>query len=620
MRVPFSLLFLIHILCFGAQAKTRAELQALAWPVIEKGLRSGDVVVRAIATEALYKVMNQNLEPYIQDALKDPDLGVQIAIIKALARMNRSEALDYVDRFLRSFDPRLDEGKLKDLIHAFPQDKALKVLSQVLLDEKTETRRSLLSVLFSFGAKPSAQVLARGLTKGDGFFVEALSMIPTETRGEVLFLLASDQDPSVQAKVLGFSRDSRVSLPQRFLRGLLKSKSPEIRTLAAENLAMQGDASAMRFLVGLLEGSDQDKARFLRAFISAPSAEYHNKLEVFLSDETPEELMILAYQAVASSTDDELKKRIEQDIMSTTVKRRIAAVKAYPKLKGQRGLSDLHDLVQRDGNPLIRQLAAEAIGEIGKGESVPVLDKALRDTVREVRLKAVEALSRIRDKAVISVARYLIYDRDPDVRKKAIIAMCRVNHADALPVLRGLLTDQDPEIRYEVIRTFVSLDKDALKPVFEEAISGLDAEKFLSLAKEFGKEFLPFLVIASKSPRAFVRSASIKGASFLGDAQADFLMEVIKEGKFPDTRKEALSVLSRLSCQKTLEVASSLFSDPDFEVRLAVAEALHVCGNDEIIPILEDMLSDREEVVRVSAATFLLDFPKATQKPKKPKK
>jgi HEAT repeat protein len=608
------------LISFCAIGKTREELQTSAWPVIEKGLRSGDVLVRAIATQALYKVVNQNLEPYIQDALKDPDPGVQIAVTKALARMNRSEALDYLDKLLRSLDPRVEEGMLKELLQAFPQEKALHALSQVLLDEGVETRKPLLSALFSFGAKPAATIVAQGLKKGDKFFDDALSQIPPEIKGEVLVLLASDKDPSVQVSALTFARDNKVSLPQAFLKGLLKSKDTVIKTLSAENLAMQGDATALPFLLGLLDGSDDDKVRFLKAFIAAPNAEITKKLEVFLSDETPEELLVLAYQAIASSTDDDMKRRIEGDIMSTTIKKRVAGVVAYPKLKGTRGLGMLHDLVQRDGNPTIRKLSAQAIGELAQGESVPILERALRDPERDVRIKAVEALSKIRDRAVINVARYLVFDRDPEIRKKAIIAMCRVNHADALPVVRGLLHDQDPEIRYEVIRAFLSLDKDALKVLFEDAVSGLDAQRFLALAKEFGKDFLPFLEIASNCARPLIRSASIKGAPFVGDAQEDFLVRVAKEGKYADTRKEALLALSRVSCEKALQLASSLFSDPHFEVRLAVADALHVCGNDEIVTILEDMLSDPEEVVRVSAATFLLDFPKTTQKPKKPKK
>jgi len=616
-----SVLFMLT-LCLSAHGKTREESQRTAWPVLEKGLRSGDVLVRAIATQALYKVVNQDLEPYIQDALKDPDPGVQIAVTKALARMNRGEADLFLDKLLRSLDPRVEEGMLKELLQAFPQEKALQTLSQVLLDEGVETRKPLLSALFSFGAKPTANIVAQGLKKGDKFFYDALSQIPKEIKIEVLVLLASDKDPTVVASALTFARDNKVSLPQAFLKGLLKSKDTVIKTLSAENLAMQGDATALPFLLGLVEGSQDDKARFLKAFIAAPNAnaEVTKKLEVFLSDETPEELLVLAYQAIASSTDDDMKRRIEGDIMSTTIKKRIAGVVAYPKLKGTRGLAMLHDLVQRDGNPTIRKLAAQAIGEIAQGESVPILERALRDPERDVRIKAVEALSKIRDKAVINVARYLVFDRDPEIRKKAIIAMCRVNHADALPVVRGLLHDQDPEIRYEVIRAFLSLDKDALKVLFEDAVSGLDAQRFLALAKEFGKDFLPFLEIASNCARPLIRSASIKGASFAQDAQEDFLVRVAKEGKYADTRKEALLALSRVSCEKALQLASSLFSDPHFEVRLAVADALHVCGNDEIVTILEDMLSDPEEVVRVSAATFLLDFPKATQKPKKPEK
>ncbi len=604
----------------SAVGQTREELALEAFPVLEKGCRSGDMMVRARAVEAMAKVPGRDVGPYIQDGLNDAQWVVRVAAVKALARLQRPEARTLAQEWLRKPDfPH--ESLAFDLVSAFPGEMGRSLLFGAALDASCPTREALVKAVLGQEAPVIAALFSAGLAKGDPFFLERLAEIPDDQRVAVAEILVQDREPAVQAAALKWARLARVALPATVLQPLLKARSSEVRLGAAEHLALAGDGSVLGHLGPLLDGNREEQVRYLWAAAAAKTLpeEVTGRLKRFLAPDTPEDLLIPVYLAFAGTSDPALRTRVEEDIQSTILARRAAATRALPRLLGNRALPRLYELL-RDGNPLIRRLAAQGIGDLGQAESVEVLERALRDTDRDVRLAVVEALGRIHDRSVAGVASFVVYDTDPAIRKAAIRAVCQVNHTDALPILRIYAEDPDPEVRYDVITAMIEVDPAIAKEYLDRSLAGLEPRHLLGLARRFGEPFLPLLKVAAASSRAWTRLTAVRAAALLPGSEVSFLQELAATSPHADVRKASVLALARRSCSDALGVAQALVQDKDFDVRLGAVDVLVRCGDQKAIQTLRGLFLDPEEIVRVAAAAGLLDFPKTSARKTPPPK
>lgn len=588
------------------------DLIGLTWPVIEKATRSGDVLARSKAIEVLPDVTGKDIQAYLNDAMRDPQWLVRKACIKVLAKQGSPEAYKLAEESLR--DPTLPlEEDAFDILSAFKEPDAFRLLFSALLDTNNASREKLLRAVLHESVQIQAKVFSEGIAKGDTFIMERLSDIRQENRKEFVETCLTSNEPKVLTTILKYALEKDVIVAQGLLRPLLKSKDEEVRYCAAENLAKQGDSSAVKVLFPLLDKDDQAKLRVLRAASWAPSDEFVPALKRFLAPETPIELRVQVYQAFAKTSDEEVKAKIEKDLDATVLPLRAAATRAIGRLQGNRALPKLYTLLH-DGNPMIRQLAAEAIGELGQAESVEILERALRDTERDVRLAVVRALSKIRDKSVVGVASFVIYDSDPEIRKTAILAICSANVDSALPVLRLNVEDPDPEIRFAVIKSMIYLDPQQALSMFDRALAGLKPEDIVELTEEYKETMLPFLKKAAESERAWARQGAIKAILKLPDKEVEFLKEICVTNQYSDVRKKAVERLEKISCKEGLDVATALVTDKDPEVRIVAYGVISRCGDQSHLELIKNGLLDTEEMVRVAAAGGLLNFAKKGQK------
>lgn len=606
-RAPWLSLLVVAFPAF-ASAGPKEDLQAEAWPHVEKGTRSGDMLARARAVAALPLFSGKDVAGYLKEALADPQWVVRKAAIKVLAGRGDPDARRMVQEALR--DPGLPvEDDAWDIVSTIPPADGRAMIIGALVDPACPTRDRLMQATLRQDIATQAAVLAAGLARGDQYFAARLGEVRWEHRPTIIATLLREKDPRVHAGVLRFIRDTDARVDPAVVRPALKSPDAEVRGLAAEILARTGDAAAAKMLLPLADGDREAQLRFLKAAAAAPSEDLIPRLKKFLAPDTPVDLLVHVYRAFAGSQDAEVRKRVEDDLKSTTMSRRAAATRAIGRLLGTRALPRLNELLV-DGSPLIRQLAAESIGELAQAESVEVLERALRDTERDVRLAVIKALSNIHDKAVVGVASFVMYDTDPAIRKAAILAVCNVNHESAMPVLRINVEDADPEIRFHVMRAMIYLDPAQAMTYFDRALAGLKADDLVGLAETFKEAFLPFLKKAAQADRAWARLGAIRAVAMLPAAEKDFLKEVAATSAYADARRASIERLRALSCTDALDVADAVLGDRDPEVRIAAIDAIRSCGDNATVDKVKAALLDLEENVRVAAAAALLSYPK----------
>jgi|GEM_PF-5219080 len=124
---------------------------------------------------------------------------------------------------------------------------------------------------------------------------------------------------------------------------------------------------------------------------------------------------------------------------------RVAAVRRLAEI-GEEALPAIASAL-KDGHPVVRNIAAIAIADIGpaRNSALPALKLSLKDSHPDVRKSAVDALRNIgsQSESLISSA---LADQSPQVRRAAAFSLGAIQAKNPTP-LASALTDIDPEVR-----------------------------------------------------------------------------------------------------------------------------------------------------------------------------
>ncbi len=116
-------------------------------------------------------------------------------------------------------------------------------------------------------------------------------------------------------------------------------------------------------------------------------------------------------------------------------------------------------LLSEDEDPLIRRIAAIALGKIGGARAEAALTAALEDEDAWVRGRAIQALARKRGhKAVETLAKALMEDPEPTIRRQAALSLGRIFSEEAYQVLDAARFDTDFSVRRAVLAGLARLE------------------------------------------------------------------------------------------------------------------------------------------------------------------
>jgi HEAT repeat protein len=293
-------------------------------------------------------------------------------------------------------------------------------------------------------------------------------------------------------------------------------------------------------------------------------------------------------------------------------------------------LSDLSEVirVERDGDA--RREMAVALGRFGplsRPAVVPLAD-VLKDPAAPTRAAAAEALGRIGADARQAVPQLipLLKDADPAVRRAAAFALGRVDPEDPEPVSTALTTalvaEQGAGGRIAAASAAGSSGLWAMR-----RDGGMVTELIISLGLLGDRSAEVVQAVAGQltDPAADVRQQAALSLAKFGPAArpaADPLTGVFRSDPDKLTRMYALHTLctSHGSEANTLipVLTDRLKADPDFEVRVAIAEELGAMGRNgaAAIPALRDAQRDPQIKVREAAGAAIRQINKPPEKGK----
>lgn len=308
-----------------------------------------------------------------------------------------------------------------------------------------------------------------------------------------------------------------------------------------------------------------------------------------------------------------------------------------PNVEKLKEKGDVNGLVKALGyrdSALVRDKAAQALGELGGPRAVDALITVLNAADPDVCRAAIEALGKIRDERAIKPLVALLREKRPEIRDSVTGALAVFGSPAVKPLLE-LLKDNDPKVRLTAMDVIVAIGAPAVETLCS-LLKNTDGLKGSLVAEALGrigdKRALGALVAALKNKSKEIRSSAAKALGMIGDAGAvQGLLEAMgdKEISVRDSTAEALQKLGwnpgkdstgarylilKQDWDKCAEIGAPavepliqfIQEEPYATVAtLKAAEALEKIRDPEAVPLLIDALEHRKDEVRSAAAGAL---------------
>ena len=416
------------------------------------------------------------------------------------------------------------------------------------------------------------------------------------------------------------------------------------------------DATVRMAAIAALQGMGEEAVRHLIAALNDP----HHEVRIAAADglgeigdkdavealirvfnDTREDVRIAAARALGRIGD----RRSIGPLINLFADRyhgvRVAAVDATVTF-GRSALGPLEEALD-DPVPVVRAMAARAIGLIGVSESVPVLIEHLGDAAPEVRWGVARALGGFGSLVVDPL--FLVLRRGgKEMRLAAIDALWEIPDRSAGDALRYALEDEDEDVR---VKAATALRKRQVIDVWRKALGsqvleeGRTPKKRVTLREDkkvfeqSGQQEIDTLIVALKEKTWNTQLGAATRLIMMGRPAADGLIRALKD-EDPDIQAAAASILGemrttavaplmdalndadrfvrlvaarnlgKIGNERAIEaLIESLHREPDSEVRATVAEALGYMGSKQVIEPLILAMQDRDEEVRIAAARSL---------------
>ncbi|MDA2923644.1 HEAT repeat domain-containing protein [Acidobacteria bacterium AH-259-L09] len=375
-----------------------------------------------------------------------------------------------------------------------------------------------------------------------------------------------------------------LGLVERHLKTLKEAKSWLERAGAAEKLGQIGHVRAVLPLITLLRDASED--REVKSVATQALGEIRDERAI-----TPLiEVLGLPGSATGQPVADVLAQFGElvlqplMKVLSTSKReaQRFWAARILGGLKTQRATLTLLNTLS-DHSPKVRAEAALALGRLGTHEGVSPLSRMLlEDPVPLVRDAAAQALGNIADDRALTALREGLADLDYDARRSATLALERMGERATpffIEALRG-------ESKAAAVEAASALERMGMVAVWIEDLAGEKSQPAFELLTCIAKTgVVETLARSLTHPKLSVRTR---------------LCRILSEGASP----RSFDTLTELA-QK----------DSEWAARLEALVALIKLADARSVPLLSHALSEEEETVRERLLMALQDSPRSLLDP-----
>jgi len=256
-----------------------------------------------------------------------------------------------------------------------------------------------------------------------------------------------------------------------------------------------------------------------------------------------------------------------------------------------------------------RQKAAWELVKLGE-PALQVLVEALENgEFSDLRYKSAWVLGKIADsRAVKPLGKCMLNDSDYVVREYCAAALEAVGSLDATPFLvKAINSDSKKDVRLRAAVALRNLGAvSALKELLKSSEPETRGMAITGLTKLKYEETMDEITCFLKDEDVDVRK---RATAYLGEFSCDKTLQSLAlalKDSHPEIRKEALKSLARIHGAYACQLALSAIEDEDFFVRLTAVTCLGEIGHDTALqPLVEIMFGRDDEEIRAWAAWSL---------------
>lgn len=234
------------------------------YPYFKDFLKDEDGHIRTISALALSRIGNPEAIELIKALLVDPYEDVQEAAVEALSNFGPKLNVNEFILMLNAKNPNLRKNAAL-ILGKIGASEAVPSLGFALKDGEVAVRKACIKAFSMLKTEESIKFLIHALTDENPqirtYSVLSLGQIGGDEVFHALCLLITDKDDSVRAavaKAFGMLKDSRAVEP---LVNLLSDKNGFVVTTAIESLSIIGDKQSRSVLIKMLSHEDKEIRR-----------------------------------------------------------------------------------------------------------------------------------------------------------------------------------------------------------------------------------------------------------------------------------------------------------------------------------------------------------------------
>jgi HEAT repeat protein len=558
----------------------RAE-KKLALPLIEEAMKDPQWKVRRAAVEALRELGDKRWESELGRAVCDAATPVE-DVMAVVAELKTDVAAKLLTGHLGKKECVRPERYPKALATG---DEALMAATfKIALASKLDGLRLPFEAEFASLPLPAALPVYKGaFAKASaglqGRIVERIAA--TEGLGEVDFVadVLKSKDPTHHFPVAEMLALSGNGKGRAVLQAAVKGTDATLRVRALRALERVAGADEVALVKPLVENR-----------------------------ETPYEELKLSYLILVKADKAETARIVKEGLESTDAPQRAAAVRFLGRVNGTAALADLHTKYLSGAADSVRESAIEAIAELASRESIVPLRKALDlETNRDFKIRMLGALAAIKDVEVLPVVRFHLIGGDAAVRMAALKALVSVPDKSSIPDLEAAAKDRLKEIREFALNALLDLDPEGRLPLWTGALDWIDMPVLSGFAKRHQDKVRRHLEAALAHKRDEIRAAAFRAlASLTVPVRVEVLHGVARDSKYPEQRVAAIDAIAAVQRGEATIFLTQQAASGDEVVRVRAIGHLGRLGHKEAEASLLGWLDDPNERIQVAAAASVL--------------
>jgi len=464
-------------------AATEAILRfgGAALPILITALARPEPALREQAVQLIGLVGDRSVAPVLVEYLRDPQMGVRLAVLRALGSLGGEASYDgllqaigdpatreaalgivaqitemsvvedlktYLQRFLyESKGQGATRWAAAQALSLLGDEAAVSILLNAMRLPDETIRKPAADALARVRGRRAVNVLIEALGDRDWLVrqkaVEALSSIQDSRVAAALTPLTRDPEWRVRwalAAALGRVRDHRLFAP---LRELARDRDRWVRRMAMDVCGRLDDPRALEIVVHGLKDPEADVRlgallslqRHRDPSLAGPVAE-------LTQDPTPE------VRAAAARTLALVAGGTAVDALTLLVHDPVESVRAaIGSVLGELGMDEglyALEILLRDPAESVRARAGEALAHLGTHSAGEALADALTHAISQDEARArLLAMGDLGLRVLLATAR----SADPELRRAAAETLGQTRHPHAAPTLKQMLRDPDHRVR-----------------------------------------------------------------------------------------------------------------------------------------------------------------------------